>query len=474
MHIKFFFAFLLITIIAACSGAGSEPTRAPLAVDVFDEARRIQVCAQVEAAWENDWELVIAALEVLVLHDADCTPDQPSDGKLYAAHYNYGALLESQQAPADAIEQYQAALQYRPDGREALEGLRRLGGEAPPPPPLQTCAPGHTEELAAAVPPYHPASDADFVTVVDDGFAAGGVGFVPRGINYFPRDFPWRRFLTESDFETIQSELHLIRQTGFNSLRLFLWHEALFTCPADGAIPQAQAFALLDRIIAEAAALDFRLIVTLNDLPDLTSYPLYENPDHVREQTAYIVTRYRDEPTIMAWDVRNEGDIDWRRNEGISQEMVITWLGEVISQVRALDTNHLITAGWLRDEMSTEPLVDFVSFHYWSHSDGLEARISETLAATDKPVLMEEFGYSTFNVPPETQRDLLSASITIAEDLGVAGWLIWAAFDFPLDATCIPPACPSDDNQEHHFGIWTVDYEPKPAVEVLEQMLATP
>jgi tetratricopeptide (TPR) repeat protein len=149
MHFKPTFAFLLITIVAACSGADSEPTRAPLAVDVFDEARRIQVCAQVEAAWENDWELVIAALEVLVLHDADCTPDQPSDGKLYAAHYNYGALLESQQAPTDAIEHYQAALQYRPDGREALAGLRRLGGEAPPPSPLQVCAPGRAEELTA-------------------------------------------------------------------------------------------------------------------------------------------------------------------------------------------------------------------------------------------------------------------------------------------------------------------------------------
>jgi endo-1,4-beta-mannosidase len=212
----------------------------------------------------------------------------------------------------------------------------------------------------------------------------------------------------------------------------------------------------------------------LNDLPDLTNYPLYTNPDHVRAQTAFIVERYRDEPTIMAWDVRNEGDIDYRRYEGISQAMVITWLGEVTAQVRELDPNHLITAGWLSDELSTEPLVDFVSFHYWSHSDELEARISETLAAIDKPVVMEEFGYSTFNVPPETQRDLLNASIKIAEDLGVAGWLVWTAFDFPLDATCVPPACPSTDNREHHFGIWTTDYEPKPAVEMLQGILATP
>ena len=84
---------------------------------------------------------------------------------------------------------------------------------------------------------------------------------------------------------------------------------------------------------------------------------------------------------------------------------------------------------------------------------------------------MEEFGYSTFNVPPETQSSFLDGTISLAEEMGLAGWLIWTAFDFPLDATCVPPACPSADNDQHHFGIWETDYTPKPAVEVLEARL---
>ena len=44
----------------------------------------------------------------------------------------------------------------------------------------------------------------------------------------------------------------------------------------------------------------FHLIVTLNDLPDLTIRPLYLNPGVAAAQTAYIVSRYRDEPAILA------------------------------------------------------------------------------------------------------------------------------------------------------------------------------
>jgi hypothetical protein len=55
--------------------------------------------------------------------------------------------------------------------------------------------------------------------------------------------------------------------------------------------------------------------------------------------------------------------------------------------------------------------------------------------------------------------------LTEAENL--LGWLVWAAFDFPLDATCIRPACPSQDNAEHHFGLWFPDYTPKPVIEWL-------
>ena len=189
-------------------------------------------------------------------------------------------------------------------------------------------------------------------------------------------------------------------------------------------------------------------------------------------QTAYIVARYRDEPAIMAWDLRNEGDIDYR--ERFDKAQVIAWLEKTSQQVRALDPNHLITAGWLLDANATAPYVDFLSFHHWRSAGELQDRITALQAVTDKPLVLEEVGYSTLNRSPEEQAALLDQALAVAERNRLAGWLVWTAFDFPRDATCVPPFCPSPDNQEHYFGLWRVDYTPKPAVEVIRRYTGSP
>jgi endo-1,4-beta-mannosidase len=237
-------------------------------------------------------------------------------------------------------------------------------------------------------------------------------------------------------------------------------------------VPKVDVFQRLDSIIEMAAARGLRLIVTLNDLPDLEDYPLYTDPVHTRVQTAFIVQRYRDETAILAWDLRNEGDIDYGSinllNTRFPRHVVLNWLAQTLQQVRALDSNHLITAGWLFDAEATAPYVDFVSFHHWQDASELERRIQTIRAATDKPILLEEFGFSTFRVSEEEQARLIGENIAMTVEYGLLGWLVWTAFDFPLDATCIVPACPSQDNAEHHFGLWRTDYGAKAAVEVVQ------
>ncbi len=272
--------------------------------------------------------------------------------------------------------------------------------------------------------------------------------------------------------DTLRAELSLLRDAGFNTLRIFLWYDALFDCPGSGAVPNVDNFARLDTVMLEAAAHDLRLIVTLNDGPDLTDYPLYSGPHFAALQTALIVARYRDEPAILAWDLRNEGDIDYGSRDGfLSQrfprEQVLQWLGAESGRVRSLDGNHLITAGWLHDAAATAPFVDFVSFHHWWDAADMQRRVAEIRVGTDKPILMEEFGYSTYSVTPERQAENIMTVIGAAETDGLLGWLVWTAFDFPLEATCWPQPCVDAENHEHHFGLWHSDYVPKPAAEVL-------
>src|SRR5690606_10407987 len=154
----------------------------------------------------------------------------------------------------------------------------------------------------------------------------------------------------------------------------------------------------------------------------------------------------------------NEGDIDYGSNQAFlkpfPRQQVLDWLALAVEQVRSLDDNHLITAGWLHDAESTAALVDFVSFHHWNSADELRGRIAALRSHTDKPILLQEFGYSTFRMNADEQARNIYEGILAAEQSGLAGWLVWTAFDFPLDATCVPPACPSLDNAEHHFGLW--------------------
>lgn len=323
--------------------------------------------------------------------------------------------------------------------------------------------------------PYVSRDDRDFVKLDDGRLLDGDKTFAIRGINYYPMRSPWRRFLLESDSHAIRAEFELIRAAGINSLRIFLWNGALFLCEGTSMFPNADTFARLDQMLHWAGDFGLRLIVTLNDLPDLENDPLYDNSQRVQEQTRFIVSRYSQEPTILAWDLRNEGDIDYGSRSILQRHFprmqVLDWLRQTATLLRSLDGNHLVTAGWLNEAHSTAPYVDFVSFHHWSGANDLQRRIRGLRLTTAKPLLLQEVGYSAFadDYTPDQQADALDAVILVSERADLLGWMIWTAFDFPRSATCYPSPCQSLDNIEHHFGIWTSEYEPKPAVEVVRK-----
>lgn len=339
-------------------------------------------------------------------------------------------------------------------------------------PPLDTCSLSELQAAFAAVPAYQPTNMPGWVKVEDNYFVIDGVVFSPHGVNYYPSRSPWKRFLTETNISQMEQELDLIASVGFNTLRIYLWNDALFQCPGSGAVPNPGAFQILDAVVQRAAVRGLRVIMTLNDMPDLEHYPLYSNPRHIQAQTTFIISRYANEPAIMAWDLRNAGDIDYGIENNMqgqfTNSQVLNWLAQTEALVRSLDSRHLITAGWAFDSAATVPYVDFVSFAHWSEDvDTLRGRLITLTNVTGKPIVLTSFGYSTFELSEEEQRDLIERAITIVEDYDAAGWVLWTAFDFPLDATCTPPACPSEDSREHHFGLWRWDFSPKPALDII-------
>ncbi len=92
-----------------------------------------QLVQQLDAPWAaENWEEVIRIIEQILA----INPNYPGmTDKLYAAHVNYGYKLIAVGSYEQAKEEFTRALTIKPDGAEAIAGLRQLAGETPSPTP---------------------------------------------------------------------------------------------------------------------------------------------------------------------------------------------------------------------------------------------------------------------------------------------------------------------------------------------------
>ncbi len=479
---QFGIAFLvwLVLIVSACDSSSGEsqppsspantqliPTEVstPVASATRQVVSQVFTCAEVESHWGNDWPKTIAAIDGLIQEKQTCG-EEPLLGKKYAALFIYANTLEEAGEIELAIRYYTDAFSIDANRAEALNALVRLDAL-----PEATAVPCNSSSSPLPDPASKEEADStQFISAQENQLVFQDEQFKVRGVNYYPRQAPWHKFLQESDLGDIEKELSLIKAAGFNTIRIFLWYEPLFTCDPEDAIPNEAAFQKVDQIIQLAVANNLKLIVTLNDLPDLLFRPLYTDWERYDAQTTYIVRRYRNEPAILAWDLRNEGDLDYGVRPGdkvnFNQEEVINWLAHTSEIVRENDPYHLTTAGWWGNPLITADYVDILSFHHWHDASSLQIRIKTITQNSNKPILLEEIGYHSWQNAPqdqrseETQANLLKEAIAITESENTVGWLIWTAFDFEPEPGQTP-------NYEHYFGLWRTNLTPKPALNQL-------
>jgi mannan endo-1,4-beta-mannosidase len=163
---------------------------------------------------------------------------------------------------------------------------------------------------------------------------------------------------------------------------------------------------------------------------------------HVLNRTNTITgIKYKDDPTIFAWDLMNEPQIDNTARAADGAPLAESWLREMAAHVKSIDSRHLLTSGgdgfYGRQEMidpATEaalPGLDFASWHLYAGYRGvtlpqvgdLIRRHGETAAAAGKPVVLQEFGYSSQQAEqPNVYRSWLEG---VANDPNSAGWIFW-------------------------------------------------
>jgi hypothetical protein len=328
------------------------------------------------------------------------------------------------------------------------------------------------QRILDEVEPYSP-SAGTFITAENDELRHNGRRITLQGVNYYPRQTPFARFLTQTSAEAMRAELAIIASAGFNAVRVFVRMQDLFVCAGSGGIPNLTVMRRFDRLLRLLNEFGLWAVVVLHHEPDLTQVPLYSSPRFLRDQLQFLVTRYRDEPIIAAWDIRDRGDQDYLSG-AFSREQVLTWASQVVLEIRRHDPNHLITAGWWQDALATAPLVDFISFQHYGEYDAFRQVVAILKANTRKPIVLVAIGYTTFAVDELVQRNLIFQTVEEVNNNRLAGWLIYSAFDHPPDVTCVPPDCPAALSEVNRYGIWNESYQPKPVLEALQRLLGRP
>jgi mannan endo-1,4-beta-mannosidase len=223
----------------------------------------------------------------------------------------------------------------------------------------------------------------------------------------------------------------------------------------------------VDNLIAEAKKRHLRLIFALLDFWDFTggiqqmvawynknylSWPqlralpfarddhfFFTDPRTIRDYqhwVEYVINRmnpqtglrYRDDPTIMAWDVANEANAK-------PDDLRLQWTQVMAAFIKKFDHNHLVASGNANVDVSRFdielPEIDFGTWHGYpkylrigvDEFDRLIRQYCEVAAKYQKPVLLEEFGWARSN--PNQAAAYAKWLNRIAQDPNCAGWVVW-------------------------------------------------
>lgn len=138
------------------------------------------------------------------------------------------------------------------------------------------------------------------------------------------------------------------------------------------------------------------------------------------------------------------------------------WISVQRDALRSVDPEHMLTIGWSNLLFARLPangaLLDFMSLHRFpkpgAGSVNQIFQLSDSLrrAFPNRPLMLEEIGFSTAEIDADGAAALEMATAAGAYSRGLAGFLKWMLTDLP------PVGNPREDN----FGALRVDGSPKP------------
>ncbi|KAK0463815.1 mannanase [Desarmillaria tabescens] len=334
----------------------------------------------------------------------------------------------------------------------------------------------HTTATATSTTVSAPSSTG-FVTTSGTQFRLNGAKFTVIGANSY-----WVGLMgySTSDMNVAFADIAatgatVVRTLGFNEVTT---PNGIYYQSWSGSTPTVNTgptgLQNFDAVVAAAAAHGIKLIVTLtNNWSDYGGMDVYVNqilgPGSAHDLfytdcgviSAYMyyvktfVSRYVNEPTILAWELANEPRC--RGSTGATSGSCTTttitkWAAMISTYIKSIDPNHLVAIGdegfYNEPNAPTYPYqgsegidfdanlaissIDFGTFHSYPMSWGQTsdpqgwgtqwiADHATSMTAAGKPVIMEEFGVTT------NQATVYDAWYQEIVSSGLTGALIWQA-----------------------------------------------
>jgi hypothetical protein len=342
-------------------------------------------------------------------------------------------------------------------GPGATPGASATAG--PPATPAPTVAPGPTTPPANPTPTVQPTLPpvTGFVRASGTGLTLGGQPYRFKGFNIYnanSRDNCW--YPLGYDNGALGNALTAIGP-GQNAFRAWFFQDL---ATRNG----ARDWAAFDHTLAVAKAHNVRVIVTLadqwgacdsgphgavfkGDAWYTSGYRTAVSPGTTatyREYVAEIVARYRNDPTILAWQLMNEAEIRRDINSSCTAggaDILRAWAADVAGLIKSIDSNHLVSLGTLGGGqcgmqgadyklIHNLPSIDLCEYHDYlpeampgDQWNGLALRLSQC-AALGKPLFVGETGQKDMSLDARAERFALKFATQFAA--GVVGELVWA------------------------------------------------
>jgi len=190
-------------------------------------------------------------------------------------------------------------------------------------------------------------------------------------------------------------------------------------------------------------------------------YSNEEAVKHFRDYVNVLLNRknrftgklYKNDPTIMAWELANEPRPGRREKSGLeNREIFDKWIDETAGYIKSIDTNHLITTGSEGTAGCIDSLSIFIRAHDGENIDYLTAHLWVLNWVLFDPKRPNE----TY---PEAERkaiDYLKEHIEYADNLGKP--LVFDEFGIPRDYHSFSPLSATTIRNKYYSKIFEYIY----------------